>query len=278
MTNIMIDKILHKLEKYRNKIKYEEKHDEIYLEKLNLYLNTYLNKYLKLNVMSGGGVFNFETVDIDALINTGGIKILFGTYFPANIQIRGKSTTKTVFEYIIVPYGSAIPIYMYYYLDELYHNNRRHIYLRNIRSRKQLPRVTAQTYINRLKLYIYAYNQELAIGSKDIKDEIKDHITNLRINFDSKFTSGEKRRMVEDAQDSKRFNQPFVSYGNNETDLYNNFGDYEPGEAGEPGEIGENGAPKSIISKTTDKYNEIKKMLEQFIQEKFRSDKVPSSA
>ena len=41
MTNIMIDKILHKLEKYRNKIKYEEKHDEIYLEKLDTYLNKY---------------------------------------------------------------------------------------------------------------------------------------------------------------------------------------------------------------------------------------------
>ena len=267
MNNKMTDKILHKLEKYRNKIKYEGKNDEIYLEKLNLYLNTYLNTNLNLNEMSGG-VFNFETVDEAALINSGGIKILFGTYFPANIQIRGKSTTKTVFEYIIVPYGSSIPIYMYYYLD--YYKD--HIYLRNIQLRKKLPRVTAQTNIYKLKLYIYAYNQELAIGNKGIKDEIKDQIKNLRINFDQ-FRAGEKRRMIEDAKFSYEINRQPISYGN--TDLYNKYGEYESGETGESGEPGE---PGGILSKTKDNYEQIKQMLEDFIADKFKKDKVPYSA
>jgi hypothetical protein len=252
----MNDKILHKLEKYRNKIKYEDKNDDKYLSKLELYLNKYLNR------MSGGAIYNFETIDEVALINSKGITLLFGTYFPANIQIRGKSYTKTVFEYIVVPYGSATPIYMYYYLDNFVdENKRKRTYLRNIQTRKRLPKVNAPTNIYTLKLYIYAYNQEIAIGKKDLQDEIKDQIKNLRFNFDSKFTSYEKRRMQQDAQDSRRFNEHIFSHGNN-IDLYDSVG-YEPGEPGEPGE------PKSILSKPKEKYDEIKIMLEKILAEKF---------
>ncbi len=142
-----------------------------------------------------------------------------------------------------------------------------HIYLRNIQTRQRLPKVNAPTYIYTLKLYIYAYNQEIAIGKRDLQNEIKDQIKNLRFNFDSKFTSYEKRRMEQDAQDSRRFNEHIFSHGNN-IDLYDSVG-YEPGEPGEPGKPGKPLELKSLLTKPKEKYDEIKIMLEQFLAEKF---------
>jgi hypothetical protein len=267
----MNTQILYKLEKYRNKIKYEEKNDRKYLIKLNNYLNEYMNNYMNsVGEMSGGTIFNFETVDPMALINTGGIRILFGRYYPCNIQIGNRSQTKTVFEYITVPYGSSIPIYNYYYLDNFYNydryedSNRNRIYLKHIKTRKQLPRVSAVTNTYNLKLYIYAYNHEIAIGNSDLNKEFKDQIERLRDNFDRKFSSQtQKRNIVRDAQRSNELNNDVPSVGDN-VDIYDLFGTrVDTDDIDRPSNIFD-----TSDTSAANKFSDIRRYLERFLSEK----------
>jgi hypothetical protein len=248
--------LLHKLEKYRNKIKYENKSEDIYLSKLDKYLHKYLYKL-------SGGLPNFERVKPISLINSKGISILLGSYFPANLNIGGKSVTKTVFEYVIVPYGSTIERYTYYYLDNYVdRSNRKHVYLKSIQTWKPLPRVKAQLESKKLKLYIYAYNQELATGMKDIKDMFTDQLNTLRQDYD-KFTPAEKNRMDRDAKDS-RTTRHMSSYGD-----YGNYGDI-----GDYGDIGYDGdEPESDtsflshpISATKEQYLKFREMFEDLLK------------
>ena len=244
--------LLHKLEKYRNKIKYENKSEDKYLSKLDKYLRKSLHE------LSGGTLANFERVPPISLINSKGISILLGTYFPANIITQGKSVTKTVFEFVIVPYGSAIERYMYYYLDyNVDDNNRKHTYLRTIQQPNKLPRVNAQTVSYKLKLYIYAYNQELAIGMKDIKDELIDQLSRLRESYDN-FPEREKRRMDMDARTSTSFNRRVRSYGDIEDigDIGSDYGGLDPEEY----------ASNTNTFFSKEKFTELKGMIERLFK------------